>query len=135
MSADKTCSKCGKPFPSSKGFEMGAAFYCSLCFVSKAQEHRQLTEEDRNILRREVKTEMAAILDREVLRELIEDGCSDVVCERDPEPRLNSMVNEINRMAALAMHKELVGILMVIREEIDKQIDDLCKKSREIAEL
>jgi hypothetical protein len=45
------------------------------------------------------------------------------------------MVNEINRMAALAMHKELVGILMVIREEIDKQIDDLCKKSREIAEL
>lgn len=135
MSDERLCSKCGKHVLSTKGFEIGPAFYCSLCFVEKAQEHRQLTKEDRNLLRREVKEEMAAIMDREALRCLIEDGCSDVVCEQDPEPRLNAMVNEINRMAALAMHRELVGILAVLRDELDRQIDDLCKKAKKIAEL
>ena len=135
MSEDRSCSKCGKPVRPPQGFDMGTAFYCPICFVEKAQERRNLSKEDRNLLRREVKQEMAAILDREALRELIEDGCSDVVCEQDPEARINLMINEINRMAALAMHRELMGILAVLRDELDRQIDELRKKMRNIAEL
>ena len=133
--ADRLCTKCRKPVRPADGFDVGTSFYCRICFVDVAQEHRNLTKEDRNILRREVKEEMAALIDREALRELIEDGCSEVVCERDPEPRINSMVNEINRMAALAMHKELLGVLAAIRDEIDRQIEDLRKRMRNIAEL
>lgn len=131
----RTCSKCGKQFRSAEGFEIGPSFYCRMCFVQKAQEHRQLSKEDRNHLRREVKLEMAALIDPERLKELIEDGCSEVVCEKDPEARLNLMVNEINRMAALAFHKEMVSVLSSIREELDRQIEEICKRARSIAEI
>jgi hypothetical protein len=59
---DRLCTKCRKPVRPADGFDVGTSFYCRICFVDVAQEHRQLAKEDRNLLRREVKEEMAALI-------------------------------------------------------------------------
>lgn len=71
----KVCGICGEPIPAERGgFDVSGILYCGECFVAKASEHRTLSKEDRSRLRREVKEEMAAVLPRKVLRDLIEDG-------------------------------------------------------------
>lgn len=74
MGEMRTCGICGEPVAAQLGFDMSGVLYCPKCFTTKASEHRSLSKEDRNRLRREVKQEMDAILPREVLRDLIEDG-------------------------------------------------------------
>lgn len=45
------------------------------------------------------------------------------------------MINQINRLAALAMENELLGALVGIRDEMNSQIDELRTRMRKIAEL
>lgn len=45
------------------------------------------------------------------------------------------MSNQIQRMAALAMENQMLGVLVSMRDELDKQIEELRQRMRKIAEL
>lgn len=135
MAESRPCSVCGNPILEGRGFDFDGRLFCASCFCKKAEEHRQLEGKDKKRLSRAVKEEMAGILPREALKELLEDGCHDLIQEADTDPILNRMVNEIERMCGLAMCREILNVIQGLQGEMGEQEEEIRKKIRKLAEL
>lgn len=135
MTETRTCSSCREPVLEGQGFELEGRLLCPKCFCDRAQERRTLTKDDRNRLRRAVKEEMSGILPRQALRDLLEDGCHELIQDADSEPVLNRMVNDIERMCGLALCRELLDVIRGIRSGVEEHEEEIRKKIRKLAEI
>lgn len=130
------CAKCGEPVLNQQGFEIGGVWYCSICFVEKAQNRKGLSKDQLNQLRKEVNNELFGLLPRDALRNLIEDAFSkSLEKDIDSDAVIMALVNDIERMAGLALCRELLGIVKSMEHEMGLQRTEVENKIRRISQL
>lgn len=120
------CEKCGDPVTRAESFETGNGKYlCSSCFIEKAQSRRSVSGEDLKRLRTAVKEELAGLLPRGALKDLVEDGYRRILLQRESLDEVSGwVVNEIERMAGLAACRRVLGFIQGMREAMSGGLDD-----------
>ena len=131
------CAQCSKEGSREETFEIeGGRSLCASCFVERAQKKRSLTGEDRKRLKAAVKEEMASVLPREALHQLIEEGYERLLKgDGDFEEEVGRLTNEIERMAGLAMCKEMLEVIRSIGDVFGEQEEEIRRKMRRLADL
>ncbi len=131
------CAQCSSEVERSQSFEIeGERVLCSSCFVERAQKRRSLTGEDRRRLKAAVKEEMASLLPRETLRQIVEDGYERLLKgEGDFDEEVGRLTNEIERMVGLAMCKEMLNVIHTVGEVFGEQEEEIRRKMRRLADL
>lgn len=127
-----TCKKCSKEITESESIEG----HCADCFVSMAQGIRALSSEERTRLKKMVAQEMAGLLPRDALRDLLEEGCDRILMGKvDTDEELNRMINSIERMSGLAMLREIMNVISALRTTLEEQEEELRSKIKRLGSL
>lgn len=131
------CRQCSAEVDRQESFEIeNGGFLCASCFVDRAQKRKALSGEDRRRLKAAVKEEMASLLPRDVLRGLIEEGYERLLKgEGEFDDEVGRLTNEIERLAGLAMCKEMLQVIRTIGDAFGEQEEEIRGKMRRLAEL
>lgn len=131
------CHQCSAEVEREKAFEIeGSGALCASCFVEKAQKKRSLTGEDRRRLKAAVKEEMASVIPRETLRQLIEEGYERLLRgDADFDEEVGRLTNEIERLTGLAMCKEMLVVIRSIGDVFGEQEEEIRRKMRRLGDL
>ncbi len=130
-----TCLKCGCTVSRDTSFDSGDGQICTTCLVTMAQSQRKLTGDERKRLKKAVKDELAGVLPREALRELIEDGYGRLIKGRDFDDEVSRLANEIDRLAGIAMMNEMLHVIRLLKSTLDDQEDEIRGKARKLSKL
>lgn len=131
------CKSCAAEVERKEAFEVeGGGALCAGCFIARAQEQRALTGEDRRRLKAAVKEELGTVLPREALRQLIEDGYERLLKgEGDFDDEVGRLTNEIERLAGLAMCKEMLDVIRTVGDTFSEHEEEIRGKMRRLANL
>jgi hypothetical protein len=109
--------------------------YCAGCFIELARAPRRLTSEERERLKRAVKSEMAGVLPREALERILEEGYGDLLKGDDFDETIRRTINQIEQTAGLAMCEEVLGVLHALQATIAEQEKEIREKVRRLTGL
>ena len=127
--------KCGCTVSRDTSFDSGDGQICTTCLVTMAQATKQLTGDERKRLKKAVKEELAGVLPRQALRELIEDGYGRLLKGRDFDDEVSRLANEIDRLAGMAMMNEMLNVIRSLKSTLDEQEDEVRGKARKLSKL
>jgi hypothetical protein len=134
--SDPACSKCGNPIVDKRGFEMEGVWYCSECFVEKAQSRKTISKKDLERVRKAAKEEFGGLLPRQALRDLVQEAFENSLKrEMDTEAVLSTLVNDIERMAGLSLCRELLVVIKSMENELGNQHNEIEQKIRRISQI
>jgi len=118
------------------GFEVGTELVCGGCFMKRAERRRALTGDERTRLKEAVKEELAGVLPREALRGELEASMVRLMKgEADYEEEIGRIVNAVERLAGLAMCREVLSVLDALQAATLEQSEEIRKKMRRLASL
>jgi pantoate kinase len=131
------CRSCSAEVDRKESFEIeGGGSLCASCFIARAQTQRALTGEDRRRLKAAVKEEMGSVLPRETLRQLIEEGYERLLKgEGDFDDEVGRLANEIERIAGLAMCKEMLDVIRTVGDTFSEHEEEIRSKMRRLANV
>jgi len=130
------CAGCSEETERDKAFEMGEGrLLCPKCFVERAQSKKSLTGEDRRRLKEAVKQELAGLLPRDRIRDILEECYTNILKGSDLDEEVGRATNEIERVAGLALCKELLSMLGGISKALEDEDAEVREKIRRIGSL
>lgn len=117
---------------------MGEGRYlCADCFMTLGQKMFASSEatvsgDKKKLLRKWAKEHSAEIVDRDVLREIVETGCRKMFLQKmDPEVAYGHMVNRLAFATGMAAERRTLQVLEALHGTLDNGIADLVKEVRE----
>jgi len=131
------CETCRIELTREQAFDVGEKNYCSTCFFKVAEAfRREMTPEERRLLKEMVKDEMEGVLPRGPLKEIIADGFKRVASRKvDLEEELGHIVNQIERICGMVMFREVLSVIEAIKTTLDVQEDEIRNKLRKLQKL
>lgn len=126
---------CGKPITREDSFETPEGPRCAACFMKMAAARKAPTGEDLKRLKALVKEELAGLLPRDAIKGLIEEGYSRLVQGVDFDEEVGRLMNEIERMAGLALCRQMLEALGALSKTIEDEIEEVRAKMRRLAAL
>lgn len=130
------CSKCNKALTEEEAIDGPGGRYCATCFCELARQPKRLTPEERQRLKRAVKDEMAGVLPREALREIIEDGYHALLIPKDDfDEVVNRTLNHVDQTAGLSMCEEVLGVIAALQATLREQETAIREKIKKLAML
>lgn len=120
------CSQCGRDVAIQESFDLGTGKrLCPDCFIARAQSRRSVSGEDLRRLRKAVKEELAGLLPRDALRDMVSEGYRRILTRQgELDDVAGWLVNEIERMAGLALCRRQLEILQALRDAIDHGLEE-----------
>lgn len=128
------CSGCGKEVdPKNEGIELWNSWFCSMCFIGRAQSlHRELTAEDAQLLRIITK-ELSGLMPADLLEMILVGYWRKTTGRTDAPPREETLraAGELQRLTAFANFAEKLRLLKNWRDIFNEFVDDQERDIRE----
>lgn len=135
MAPGDPCILCGQEVNRQNAFETPEGLLCGDCFVRKAASQRKPTGDELKALKKAVKEELAGVLPRERLKELIEEGYRKILIEKQTiEVVAGNMVNDIERLAGVAVSIQVLEVIRALSSTLAGQEDEVRDQKKRIEE-
>lgn len=132
------CVNCKEPVDSDSGFPSGDGYLCRNCFFDLSQRVRfkSLSDDEKKEIRRLVRDEMEGIMPRRLVLDLAEEFYDKLAMKSVAfEEAANDHARSVERIAFIAMAREMIKFLDVLHSVIDEQKRELYDKIRKVSAL
>lgn len=127
-----TCSKCSKTIDAESSFNG----ICTDCFFELARSSKtRLTGDERKRLKKAVEEEMAGLLPHDALNEEVEAGYLRLLKGGDFDENVGRLVNSVERMAGLAMFREILSVIQALKTTIEEQESEIRARIKKLENL
>lgn len=128
------CSGCAKEMdPQNEGIEAFGLWYCSMCFIGRAQSlHREIKPEDIELLKILAK-ELSGLMPADLLEMILVGYWRRTTGRTDAPPREETVraAAELQRLTALANSAATLRLLKTWRDIFDSFVEDSEREIRE----
>lgn len=126
------CAGCKAPVTRDDSFEIAGTVLCQKCLFSKAESQTTITGAQRDALKRLAKEELAGLLPRDALKDMLEQSLVAILRGRaEMDEEVGRCVNMVERMAGLAICREKLKVLAALREAFDDGLKGLEEETRQ----
>lgn len=128
------CSACGKEIdPRNEGIEAFGVWYCSMCFIGRAQSlHREMKPEDIELLK-VIAKELSGLMPADLLEMILVGYWRRTTGRTDAPPREETVrtAAELQRLTAFANSAATLRLLKTWRDIFNDFVDDSEREIRE----
>lgn len=131
-----TCRKCSRSLAEDEALDGPDGRYCAACFCELARSPKKLSPDERARLKKAVKEEMAGVLPREALREILDECIKSVlIAKEDYDEVENRTLNKIEQAAGLTMCEEILGVIGALQATLREQEATIREKIKKLSGL